>query len=242
MDQPLDSLTLDWALLRDRLSSPPTAPVLTAPPPSIRRPSAIARAILLCRIACVWTALNATVFVFIAMAFPLVWLRLLLMLFVAASVYELVGLYRIERLLQRSRNELDVPTTVYARAAAHRLKTWRRAAERRSYWLIPCSFASGLAFGMLEGAATHGNAAAASRSLSALPELLSRDPALYPLLAVILILGSLVGIFVSRWLHQTSFGPTEARLRAWSAEAAENSVSARDEAPLRGGEQCECEG
>ncbi len=234
MDQPLDSLTLDWALLRDRLNSPPPA---TPPAPhraTVRRHSAIERAILLCRISYGWAILNAGTLGFIAVAHPFVWLRVLLALFVAATLYELIGIYRIERLLHRSRTELDVPTTVYARAAAHRLHLWRRSAERRSYWLIPCSFATGLAFGILEGSAQQAPPAPHSHSLSTLTELLTAQPLLLPLLAAILVVGTTVGIVFSRWLNQTAFGPTEARLRAWSNDAAENSVSVRDETPLRG--------
>jgi len=219
MDQPLDSLTVDWALLRDRLNAPPSTHLPSPAIRTVRSTSVIERAILLCRISYGWTAANIAAMGALYVLHPAPWLVWALAGVIVPTAFEMATLRKIERLLHRSKRELDLPVTVFARAAAQRLSTWRRAADRRSMWLIPWSIAAGLTYGLLEGAADNG----ALPSFRDLWALLAENPPIWIVLLGTLLAGTWAGTAATRWMHRVTFGEVEKRLRAWSDEATRGS-------------------
>ena len=227
MDRNADTLTLHWAALRAELSAPtplsaslPEAPVLA----HRRSHSILDRAIILCHIAQVWTGINVLSFTTFLFFIPHLYLRLALLLLIAATLYELIDLYRISRLLHRSKSDLATPIAVFARAAAGRLAAWRRSADRRSLWLLPFSLTTGLLLGLLLGHAERhpelypGGLATDPDGLTLLLAALPTEPATWVLLIAFLLISTIAGRAAGRWMTERTFGDVEARLREWTED------------------------
>jgi hypothetical protein len=225
MDRNADTLSLHWAALRAELSAPtplsaslPEAPILA----HRRSHSILDRAIFLCHFAQLWTGINALSFTLFLYFIPHIYLRLALLLLIAATLYELIDLYRITRLLHRSKSDLATPIAVFARAAAGRLAAWRRSADRRSLWLLPFSLTTGLLLGLLLGHAERhpelypGGLAADPDGLflAALPT----EPATWILLIAFLLISTIAGRAAGRWMTERTFGDVETRLREWAED------------------------